>query len=69
MAQLGAIALWRNYLKNPDQTIQDYFNALKLGYSATIGEVYKTAGIKFDFSRSYIRELSDFISEQLRKPV
>jgi oligoendopeptidase F len=65
MAQLGAIALWRNYSTNPEETLQAYFNALQLGYTATIGEIYKTAGIRFDFSKDYVRELAKFLTEKL----
>lgn len=67
MAQLGAIALWRNYHNSPDRTLQQYFDALRLGYTAPIGKIYQTAGIRFDFSRSYVQELSKFLSEELSK--
>lgn len=65
MAQLGAVAMWRNFLQNPESTIEDYKKALALGYKVSIKEVYKTAGIRFDFSESYIRELADFLEGQL----
>ncbi len=69
MAQLGAIAIWRNYQKDRKSTLEAYFNALKLGYTAPIGAIYKAAGIRFDFSRPYIKELSDFLKLELLKPV
>ncbi|MEO1219438.1 MAG: M3 family oligoendopeptidase [Bacteroidota bacterium] len=64
IAQLGAIALWRNYQQNPKQVLQDYLKALKLGYTHSLPEMYKAAGIKLDFSRDYIRELVHFAYEQ-----
>jgi len=67
MAQLGAIALWRNYKSAPEKTLASYLDALKLGYTATIGTIYKTAGIRFDFSPEWIRELSLFTSTELNK--
>lgn len=67
MAQLGAIAVWRNYKKNPEQAIQQYMEALKLGYTKPISEIYATAGIKFDFSQEYIRELVGFVKSELKK--
>ncbi len=67
MAQLGAIAIWRNYQSDHDRTLQQYFNALRLGYTAPIGKIYETAGIRFDFSRKYVQELSRFLSEELSK--
>ena len=67
MAQLGAIAMWRSYKQLGEQGLDNYMNALKLGYTKSIGEIYETAGIKFDFSASYIKELADFIKDELKK--
>lgn len=67
MAQLGAIAIWKNYRKNPSKTIQQYKDALSLGYTRSIGEIYKTAGISFDFSSEYVKELASFIQEEIKK--
>jgi oligoendopeptidase F len=67
MAQLGAFAMWRSYKQLGEQGLDNYMNALKLGYTKTIGEIYETAGIKFDFSASYVKELADFIKEELEK--
>lgn len=65
MAQLGAIAVWRNFRKNPAKGLQGYQNALKLGYLRTIPEIYEAANVKFDFSRSYIRELMAFVKGEI----
>lgn len=67
MAQLGAIAIWKQYRENPDAAIQNYINALKLGYTKPIGEIYKTAGIEFNFSREYVSELGAFIKKELEE--
>ena len=67
MAQLGAIAIWRNYKKDPESAIRNYKNALSLGYTCSIPEIYKTAGIEFNFSGNYVKELSDFVKEELKK--
>jgi oligoendopeptidase F len=63
-AQLGAIAVWRNYRQNPGACIDHYLRALSLGYTASIGEVYQAAGIRFDFSEEYVRELMDFVRKE-----
>ncbi len=65
MAQLGAIAVWKNYKENPQQALAAYKNALALGYTTTIPEIYRTAGIRFDFSQAYIKELMQFVKEEL----
>jgi oligoendopeptidase F len=67
MAQLGAIAVWKNYKQNPEKGLQQYLDALKLGYTKTIKEIYETAGIKFDFSASYVKELAEFVKDELDK--
>jgi len=68
-AQLGAIAMWRNYRLNPSKTIQQYLDALKMGYTASISEVYEKAGVQFDFSEGYIRELVGFVRQEWEKLV
>ena len=67
MAQLGAIALWRNYRNDPKTAIEQYKQALSLGYTRSIPEVYQAAGIRFDFSENYIQELAAFVQEELEK--
>ncbi|MBE9585217.1 M3 family oligoendopeptidase [Mucilaginibacter sp. JRF] len=67
MAQLGAIAVWKNYKENPEKGLQQYLDALKLGYTKTIREIYETAGIKFDFSASYVKELAEFVRSEMEK--
>lgn len=64
-AQLGAIAIWRNYKENREEGLQKYKDALRLGYTKTIREIYQTAGIEFDFSAEYVQKLAVFIKEQL----
>lgn len=67
MAQLGAISVWKNYKENPAEAIQNYKNALSLGYTKGIKEIYKAAGIRFDFSQEYISELMQFVKAELDK--
>ncbi|MEO8086479.1 MAG: M3 family oligoendopeptidase [Bacteroidota bacterium] len=67
MAQLGAIAVWRNYKNNPKLAIQQYKEALSLGSTRSISDVYTAAGIRFDFSETYIKELADFVKSELEK--
>ncbi len=67
MAQLGAISVWRNYKKDAQKGLNGYMNALKLGYTTTIGKIYEAANVKFDFSKAYIAELMDFVKDELEK--
>jgi oligoendopeptidase F len=65
IAQLGAIAIYKNYKENPNQALQQYLDALALGYTKPMNEIYETAGIKFDFSVDYVEELASFIKNEL----
>ena len=67
MAQLGAIAMWRSYKELGEEGLDNYMKALKLGYTKSIGEIYESAGIKFDFSAKYVKELASFIKKELEK--
>jgi oligoendopeptidase F len=67
MAQLGAIAVWKNYKEDPEKGLEQYLDALKLGYTKTIKEIYETAGIKFDFSAEYVKELAEFVKGEMDK--
>ena len=67
IAQLGAIAIWKNYKENPEKALQQYLDALALGYTKPMNEIYETAGIKFDFSSSYIKDLALFVKDELAK--
>lgn len=66
MAQLGAIAMWKQFRENREQAIENYISALKLGYSAPIGKIYETAGIDFNFSKEYVSELGQFVMKEIK---
>jgi oligoendopeptidase F len=65
IAQLGAIGVWRNYRRDPKSGLAGYKNALSLGYKAPIREIYAAANVPFDFSREHIRELMEFVWEEI----
>ena len=67
MAQLGALAVWKNFIQDKNKAIEQYKQALSLGYTKTISEIYKTAGVEFNFSAKYINELMSFVKEELAK--
>ena len=69
IAQLGAIAMWKQYKENPKQALDNYEKALGLGYTKTLRELYTAAGIKFDFSPAYVKELAGFVQQEIDKIV
>jgi oligoendopeptidase F len=65
MAQLGAIALWRNHRADARRTVEQYKQALALGNTATIPNVYQAAGITFSFTEDYVMELMQAVVHEL----
>jgi oligoendopeptidase F len=67
IAQLGAIAMWRQYRGNKQQALENYKKALAQGYTKTLPQLYETAGIQFNFSPAYVAELGTFVKERLNE--
>lgn len=65
IAQLGAIGMWRQFKNNPEQALNNYCNALSLGGTKTLPELYEAAGLKFDFSPDQIKVLMDFVKGEM----
>ena len=65
IAQLGALAVWKNYKNNPELGLKKYLNALKLGYTRSVPEIYNEAGISFNFSLPYVKDIADFLKHEL----
>ena len=67
IAQLGAIGLWKQFKEDKDKAIHNYLNALKLGGTRTLPELFAAAGLKFDFSPDHISELMLFVQGEMEK--
>jgi oligoendopeptidase F len=67
IAQLGALGLWMQYKRNKDKALQNYMQALSLGGTRTLPELYAAAGLKFDFAKEQIKQLMDFVGEEMEK--
>lgn len=65
IAQLGAIGLWQQYKKNPETAINNYMTALDLGGTRTLPELFKAAGLDFNFSPEHISGLMKFVKQEL----
>ena len=66
IAQLGAIGMWMQFKNDPKKAIQNYTNALSLGATKTLPELYQTAGLEFDFSPDKIKVLMDFVKTAMK---
>ena len=67
IAQLGAIGMWQQFQKNKNQALSNYKQALSLGGTRPLPQLFEAAGLKFDFSPGYIKELMLFMNEELKK--
>jgi oligoendopeptidase F len=67
IAQLGAIGLWMQFKQNKNKALENYINALSLGGTKTLPELYEAAGLKFDFSGEHIKTLMSFVSDEMKR--
>lgn len=67
IAQLGAIGMWMQYKNNPQQALDNYCNALSLGGTKTLPQLFETAGLQFDFSPEKIKVLMEFVEGEMKK--
>ena len=65
IAQLGAIGMWRQFKLNKQQALDNYCNALSMGGTKTLPQLFETAGLKFDFSPATIKVLMDFVNAEM----
>ncbi|MFQ3576896.1 MAG: M3 family oligoendopeptidase [Cytophagales bacterium] len=61
IAQLGAFSVWKNSEENYEKAINDYVEALKLGYTLPIAKVYEKASVPFNFKKEHIKNLMTFV--------
>jgi oligoendopeptidase F len=67
IAQLGAIGMWMQFKKDPKKALDNYLNALSLGGTKTLPELFKAAGLAFDFSPARVEELMIFVHGEMNK--
>ena len=65
IAQLGAIGLWMQFKKDKEQALDNYVNALSQGGTKTLPDLYKTAGLEFNFAPEKIKELMEFVKNEM----
>jgi oligoendopeptidase F len=67
IAQLGALQLWLQARRNERQALENYRNALKLGGSRPLPELFSAAELKFEFGPQTMRELMNEVQGELAK--
>jgi oligoendopeptidase F len=68
IAQLGALQLWLRSLEEGEKVAIDaYMKALSLGGSKPLPELFRAAGLKFDFGPEIVKRLVDRVERELEK--
>lgn len=67
IAQIGALQVWRNSLREPAQAVAKYRRALALGAVRPLPEMYRAAGAELTFDPRRIGELVDLVEGEIEK--
>jgi oligoendopeptidase F len=67
LAQLGAVQVWRNALKDQAASLASYRKALALGGTKSLPELYQAAGAKFAFDAGTMREAVELIETTIEQ--
>ncbi|GCE03886.1 M3 family oligoendopeptidase [Dictyobacter aurantiacus] len=64
-ATIGALQVWRNYIRDPKAAIRRYRYALSLGATHSLPDLYTAAGAKFAFDTETLQDVVQFITAQI----
>lgn len=64
-AQLGAVQIWRRYLKDPADGVSRYLHGLSLGSSVTLPRLFEATGGRFAFDAAALKEAADLLEERI----
>ncbi|MGA3007582.1 MAG: M3 family oligoendopeptidase [Opitutaceae bacterium] len=67
IAQLGALQVWANSKRDKTQALRAYKQALALGGSRPLPELFSAAGGSFEFSAKTLQPLAKMLREELAK--
>jgi len=67
LAQLGAVQVWANSLDDQPQALADYRKALALGGTASLPDLFGTAGANFSFDTDTLRDAVNLIETTIDK--
>ena len=65
---VGMVKFSVNFLqfkKDKEKALDNYMNALSQGGTRTLPELYKSAGLEFNFAPEKIRELMEFVKNEM----
>jgi len=67
IAQIGALQVWRNSLDNPTKAVASYREALALGATRSLPDIYSAAGARLTFDVDEIGQLVELVENQIER--
>lgn len=67
IAQLGALQVWRNARQDQASAVRAYREALALGATASLPDLYRAAGARLTFDAHGVGELVDLVEERMEE--
>ncbi|MBV9879408.1 MAG: hypothetical protein JO180_02885, partial [Gemmatirosa sp.] len=67
IAQLGALQVWRRSLEDHAGAVRRYRDALALGGTRTLPEIYETAGAQLVFDEATMGELVALVEHEIER--
>src|SRR6187455_620108 len=65
IAQMGALQVWRNAVRDAGSAVTAYKRFLDLGGTRSLPELYQAAGVKLVFDAATMGELVEFVEERI----
>jgi oligoendopeptidase F len=67
LAQLGAVQIWKNAMKDPQTALKAYRHALSLGGTASLPELFRQAGATFAFDAKILGDAVSLIEQVIEE--
>lgn len=67
LAQIGALQVWRNALRDQKKAVADYRHALALGNTVPLPQLFEAAGARLAFDRGTIGELMALVDSEIQR--
>ena len=65
IAQLGSLQLWKTQMADPQKALDDYANAMSLGNTRSLPELFSAADLKLGFDEGHFQSLMDTVETSL----
>lgn len=65
LAQLGSVQIWKNSMENQQNAVSAYRKALALGGTATLPQLFETAGARFAFDAKTLQDAVDLMESTI----